>query len=111
MRSNLPKNSYALANSFSFPWSPTQVLGVDSGLWIPFISLVPSSVQPIAAYNEQPSDPLYFDKVLALVPPPPFTADRAQLQFLKSKGITHIFIGSRALAQASPPAATPKQNS
>jgi hypothetical protein len=96
MRSNLPKNSYVLANSFSFPWSPTQVLGVDSGLWIPFISLTPSSVQPIAAYNEQPADPAYFHKVLALVPPQPLTDDPAQLQSLKSKGITHIFIGSRA---------------
>ncbi len=31
MHDNLPGNSYVLANSFSFPWSPNQVLAVDFG--------------------------------------------------------------------------------
>ncbi len=96
MRDNLPGNSYVLANSFSFPWSPEQVLAVDSGLWIPYLAGVRSSVQTIAAYNEQPEDPDFFDKVLALVPSAPLSSDPAQWKALKAAGITHVYIGSRA---------------
>jgi hypothetical protein len=96
MRDNLPRNSYVLANSFTFPWSPNQVLGLDSGLWAPYLAGVRSSVQPIAAYNEQPEDPHYFDKVLALVPQMPLSDDPAAWKALKAAGITHVYIGSRA---------------
>jgi hypothetical protein len=96
MRDNLPRNSYVLANSFTFPWSPNQVLGLDSGLWAPYLAGVRSSVQPIAAYNEQPEDPHYFDKVLAIVPQVPLSDDPAAWKKLKATGITHVYIGSRA---------------
>jgi hypothetical protein len=74
------------------------VLGLDSGLWIPYIAGARSSVEPIPAYNEQPADPRYFDKVLAIPPLAPISADPSpwQWQALKSAGVTHIYIGSRA---------------
>jgi hypothetical protein len=96
MRDNLPRNSYVLANSFTFPWSPDQVLGLDSGLWAPYLAEVRSSVQPIAAYNERPEDPCYFDKVLALVPQGPLSDDPSTWKRLKAARITHVYIGSRS---------------
>jgi hypothetical protein len=96
MRNHLPRSSYVLANSFTFPWSPDQVLGLDSGLWVPYLAGVRSSVQPIAAYNEQPEDPDYFDKVLGLVPELPLSDDAKTWTALKAAGITHVYIGSRA---------------
>jgi hypothetical protein len=96
MRDNLPGDSYVLANSFSFPWSPTQALGLDSGLWVPLVTGLRSSVPPINAYNEQPADDQYFDRVLALSAVRSLPATEAEWQALRDQGITHIYIGSRA---------------
>jgi hypothetical protein len=93
MRDNLPRDSFVFANSFAFPWSPGQVLGLDSGLWIPLVSGLRSSVPPIAAYNERAADPQYFDRVRALGLTAPLSDS---WQKLKAAGVTHIYIGSRA---------------
>jgi hypothetical protein len=96
MRDNLPRDSYVLANSFTFPWSPTQPLGLDSGLWIPLVAGIPSSVPPITAYNEKPVYDEYFSRVQRLAALKPLPGSATNWQALKEEGVTHIFIGSRA---------------
>jgi hypothetical protein len=94
MRDNLRPNSYVLVNTFYFPWSPSQKLGTDSGLWIPLVAGARSSVPPINAYNEKPAGRDYFDTVQALASINPPANDPTGWQVLKQQGITHIFIGS-----------------
>jgi hypothetical protein len=96
MRDHLPRDSYVLANSFTFPWSPTQPLGLDSGLWIPLVAGLPSSVPPITAYNEKPVFDEYFSRVQRLAALKPLPGSATNWQALKEEGVTHIFIGSRA---------------
>ena len=96
MRDNLPADSYVLANSFNFPWSPTQPLGLDSGLWVPLVAGLRSSVPPINAYNEKPADDQYFNRVLALAAVRSLPTTEAEWQTLQEQGVTHIYIGSRA---------------
>jgi hypothetical protein len=96
MRDNLPGNSQVLVNAFSFPWSPSQPLGLDSGLWIPLVSALGSSVPPINAYNEVPADAGYFDRVRALAALGSAPTGHIDWQALRAQGITHIFVGSRA---------------
>lgn len=93
MRDNLPANSFVLANSFHFPWSPTQVLGLDSGLWIPVVTGLHTSVPPITAYNEKPANEQYFSRIQALGDIAGRVTDWGAL---KTHGVTHIFIGTRA---------------
>ena len=96
MRDNLPRDSYVLANSFNFPWSPAQALGLDSGLWIPLVAGIRSSVPPINAYNERPADEQYFSRVQALAAFRQLPGSATDWLALKEEGVTHIFIGSRA---------------
>jgi hypothetical protein len=96
MRSNLPPDASDLTATFSFPWSPDQKLGVDSGLWLPLTTGLRSSVPPISAYNEKPSDPAYFAQVQTLAALRPDAATEATWQALKAAGITHVYVGTRS---------------
>jgi hypothetical protein len=96
MRDNLPSDSYVLSGSFSFPWSPNQILGGDAGLWLPLTTGLRSSVPPISAYNEKPIDPAYFAQVQALADTRPDPGNEANWQALKAAGITDIYVGTRS---------------
>ncbi len=96
MRDNLPRDSYVLVGTFKFAWSPTQPLGLDSGLWIPLVAGVRSSVPSINAYNEKPRDPQYFSEALALSGYMPLPGTEESWQALKAQGITHIYVGTRS---------------
>jgi hypothetical protein len=95
MRDNLPADSSVLVNSFNFSWTPDQPLGSDSGLWIPLVSGLRSSVPPINAYNEQPTDPTYFTRARELAALRTLPIEAINWQALKSQGITHVYVGSR----------------
>lgn len=97
MRTNLPRDAYVLANPFAWPWDapPQAVQGSDSGLWVPLIAEVRSSVPPVPAYNERLADPAYIDKLRAIISAEPFDGSKPNFDTLKAAGITHIFIGSR----------------
>lgn len=96
MRDNLPADSSVLANSFNFSWTPDQPLGTDSGLWIPLVANLRTSVTPINAYNEQVADPTYFSRArqLATLRTQPISA--IDWPALKAQGINYIFMGSRS---------------
>ncbi|MEP6774269.1 MAG: hypothetical protein ABJA50_01625, partial [Chloroflexota bacterium] len=96
MRDNLPGDSYVLSGSFSFPWSPNQILGGDAGLWLPLTTGLRSSVPPISAYNEKPIDPAYFAQVQAIAAARPDPGNEANWQTLKAAGITDIYVGTRS---------------
>ena len=96
MRDNLPADSYVLSGSFTFPWSPNQILGSDAGLWLPLTTGLRSSVPPISAYNENPIDPAYFTEVQALAAARPDPGNEANWQTLKAAGITDIYVGTRS---------------
>lgn len=98
MRDNLPPNSHVLANAFNFPWTPDQPLGSDSGLWLPLISNVRSTVTSINAYNEQTSDPSYFTLARQLAPLKAQPAATIDWQAVKAQGIDYVYIGSRGVS-------------
>ena len=96
MRDNLPASSYVLSGSFSFPWSPNQILGGDAGLWLPLTTGLRSSVPPISAYNEKPIDPSYFAQAQALAAARPDPGNKASWQTIEAAGITDIYVGTRS---------------
>jgi hypothetical protein len=96
MRDNLPGDSYILSDSFSFSWSPNQILGGDAGLWLPLTTGLRSSVPPISAYNEKPIDPAYFAQVQALAVARPDPGNEANWQTIEAAGITDIYVGTRS---------------
>jgi hypothetical protein len=104
MRDNLPRNATVLANPFAFKWAPVNVYGSDSGMWIPLVSGVATTVPPLPAYNERLSDPTYLDRLLQIIAYEPFTSDMtpANWQALKNAGVTHIYVGSRGGALSVP---------
>src|SRR5206468_322759 len=97
MRDHLPREAYVLANPFAFPWDPAPqaIQGSDAGLWAPLVAGVRSSVPPVPAYNERPSDPNYLSNIRGIVQYEPFGGQRANWGALKEAGITHIYVGSR----------------
>ncbi|MEO5953486.1 MAG: DUF6541 family protein [Chloroflexia bacterium] len=96
MRDNLPADSFVLANSFNFSWTPDQPLGSDSGLWIPLVANLRSSVTPINAYNEQLADPGYFIRARELATLRTQPTSEIDWPALKTQGITYVYVGSRA---------------
>jgi hypothetical protein len=95
MRDNLPRDAKVAANPFAFPWSPRNVYGSDSGMWIPLVAGVRSTVPPLPAYNERPADPAYLEDALQVVAFEPLTGRAPDWGGLKSMGVTHIFAGTR----------------
>jgi hypothetical protein len=95
MRNNLTRDAKVAANPFAFPWSPHNVYGSDSGMWVPLVAGVPSTVPPLPAYNEQPADPAYLDNALQVVAFEPITGRTPDWESLKRMGVTHIFSGTR----------------
>lgn len=98
MRDNLPRDSYVVANPFAFRWAPLNVYGTDSGMWIPLMAGLKSTVPPLPAYNEQLADPAYLDRILNIIRAEPLAGvdmTPQAWQDLKSSGVTHIYVGSR----------------
>lgn len=97
MRDNLPRNAKVLSNPFAFPWTPTNVLGSDAGMWIPLVSGINTTVPPLPAYNETQVTPAYLDDILSVIQYEPFNDQMTNdnWQALKDRGINYIYTGSR----------------
>jgi hypothetical protein len=97
MRDNLPRNAFVISNPFAFSWAPSNVYGSDSGMWIPLLSGVATTVPPLPAYNERLSNLSYLDRSLQIIAYEPFSDEMTveKWQALKDGGITHIYVGSR----------------
>jgi hypothetical protein len=95
MRANLQRDAVVAANPFAFPWSPRNVYGSDSGLWVPLLAGVRSTVPPLPAYNERLSDPDYFEDALQVVAFEPIVGREPDWDALTGMGVTHVFAGTR----------------
>jgi hypothetical protein len=95
MRANLRRDAVVAANPFAFPWSPRNVYGSDSGLWVPLLAGVRSTVPPLPAYNERLSDPDYLEDALQVVAFEPIVGREPDWDALKGMGVTHVFAGTR----------------
>ena len=95
MRANLPANSLVAGNPFAFPWSPQNVYGSDSGMWVPLLTGARSTIPPLPAYNEKLSDPAYLQNSLQVVAYEPISGRTPDWAGLKRMGVTHIFSGTR----------------
>jgi hypothetical protein len=95
MQTNLPRDAKVAANPFAFPWSPRNVYGSDSGLWVPLVAGVRNTVPPLPAYNEALSDPSYREDALQVVAFEPIVGREPDWDDLKGMGVTHVFAGTR----------------
>jgi hypothetical protein len=95
MRANLPRNALVAGNPFAFPWSPQNVYGSDSGMWVPLLTGARSTIPPLPAYNEKLSNPSYLQNSLQVVAYEPISGRTPDWAGLKSMGVTHIFSGTR----------------
>ncbi len=99
MQGHLRRDAYVLANPFAFDWDkpPNQsVHGSDAGLWVPLMAPgVQSSVPPMPAYNERPSNLNYINDLRNIIAYEPFQDRAPDWEKLKAAGVTHIYVGSR----------------
>ncbi len=97
LRANSPADAYVLGNGFGWPWGPAAVQGSDAGLWAPLIAGRRSTLPLMPAYNERLADPDYLSRAIHIVQTSHATApdDPANWAFLRSVGVTYIFVGSR----------------
>jgi hypothetical protein len=95
MAANLPREAKVAANPFAFEWSPRNVYGSDSGMWVPLVAGVQSTFPPLPAYNEQLADPSYLTDALDVVAYEPIVGRTPDWEALTRMGVTHIFAGTR----------------
>jgi hypothetical protein len=83
-----------LVNAFG-AYGDTSVVGADGGWWIPLLAERRTTLPPLYALVESPSEPGYVQRVVGLVldlQATPVTTPDGQ-QVLCANGITHLYVG------------------
>ncbi|MHB0857731.1 MAG: hypothetical protein ACYC5M_09190 [Anaerolineae bacterium] len=99
-----PEDALLLVNS-TFAYEGTMVVGIDAGWWLPYLTGRRTTLPPMPYASERGPVPDYAEEVNGLrmlLDAQPLSAPDV-VNELRRRGVTHVFIGQRPMADATLP--------